>query len=88
MRVLQQSGDLTAASEHAVPLAEIAARTGDPGLLEMASRLNAQQERHTRGMTAEMLGSQPAASRLYLSHVIRVFWLRRCSALIHRRLSS
>ena len=34
------------------------------------------------------LGSQPAASRLYLSHVIRVLWLRRCSALIHSRLSS
>ena len=62
MRVLQQSGDLAAASEHAVPLVEIAARTGDPGLSEMASRLNAQQERFTRGMTAEILATAVAVA--------------------------
>ncbi len=62
MPVLQQSGDLASASEHAVPLVEIAARTGDPGLSEMASRLNAQQDRHTRGMTAEMLASAVAVA--------------------------
>jgi hypothetical protein len=55
MRVLQQSGDLAAASEHAVPFSEIAARIGHPGLSEMALRLNAHQEWHTRGMTAGML---------------------------------
>jgi hypothetical protein len=34
------------------------------------------------------LGSQPAASRLNLVHDIRVFWLRRISAIIHSRLRS
>jgi hypothetical protein len=33
------------------------------------------------------LGNQPAASRLYLGHDIRVFWLRRCGAFIHSRLN-
>jgi len=62
MRVLQQTGDLAAASEHAQPLVEIAARTGDPRLSEMAWRLNAHQERHTRGMTAEMLATAVAVA--------------------------
>ena len=34
------------------------------------------------------LSSEPAASRLNLVHDIRVFWLRRISAIIHSRLSS
>jgi len=61
-RVLHQSGDLAAAREHAAGLAEIADRTGDQALSEMARRLNAHQERHTLGMTGDMLATAVAVA--------------------------
>jgi hypothetical protein len=39
-------------------------------------------------MTALLVGSPPTASRLNFVHDIRVFWLRRMTAIIQGRLSS